>query len=83
MKTRGVASKSSEAKTKADITQKKTLIKLTLDYSQGWNYVNLRVPSTLLKEIDEHLMIQPERMHRMQWIIEAMIEKLNREKQGN
>jgi hypothetical protein len=45
-----------------------------LDYSGGWRYVNLR--------IHHHLSEQQIKGHRMHWIIEAIVEKLEREKSG-
>lgn len=51
-----------------------------LDYSQGWSYVNLRVPSPLLNQIDSHINKLPEKPARIHWIMQAIAEKLEREK---
>lgn len=54
-----------------------------LDYSEGWGYVNLRIPLRMLQEIDEHLLVRRPKNPRMYWIISAIIEKMEREKQKN
>jgi hypothetical protein len=52
-----------------------------LDYSKGWAYVNLRIPLRMLEEIDEHLLVRRPKSPRMYWIIRAILEKMEREKQ--
>jgi len=52
-----------------------------LDYSEGWAYVNLRIPLRMLQEIDEHLLVRRPKSPRMYWIIRAILEKMEREKQ--
>jgi hypothetical protein len=54
-----------------------------LDYSEGWGYVNLRIPLRMLQEIDEHLLGRRPKNPRMYWIIRAILEKMEREKQKN
>lgn len=51
-----------------------------LDYSGGWRYVNLRIPLAMLRALDHHLSEQRLKGHRMHWIIEAIVEKLERER---
>jgi hypothetical protein len=53
-----------------------------LDYSGGWRYVNLRIHLAMLRALDHHLSEQQIKGHRMHWIIEAIVEKLEREKSG-
>jgi hypothetical protein len=53
---------------------------LGLDYTGGWRYVNLRIPMAILNELDQHLLGQQPKGQRMHWIIQAIIEKLEREK---
>ena len=53
-----------------------------LDYTGGWRYVNLRIPLAILDVLDEHLSGQRQKGQRMHWIIQAIIEKLEREKKA-
>jgi hypothetical protein len=52
---------------------------LELDYTGGWRYVNLRIPVAILDDLDQHLSGQQLKGQRMHWIIQAIIEKLERE----
>jgi len=51
-----------------------------LDYSEGWSYVNLRIPLSIVNEIDHHLLTYEPKTSRMHWIIKATLEKLERDK---
>ena len=50
------------------------------DYTDGWRYVNLRIPLAMLNDLDQHLSGQQPKGHRMHWIIQAILEKLERER---
>ncbi len=68
------------AMVKVAVERKTEATKLELDYSEGWDYINLRVPKTLRKEVDEHLQSRPVRTYRTHRIMEAMLEKMAKEK---
>lgn len=51
-----------------------------IDYSEGWAYVNIRMPNRLLRQIDKHLNKQSAKTFRTHWIMDAITEKLEREK---
>jgi len=50
------------------------------DYQEGWSYVNLRMPSTMLRELDRHISAQVPKVHRMHWIMKAIVEKMERDR---
>jgi hypothetical protein len=78
--TKGISERTTKKRSTVVANQKRTSDELDLDYGEGWNYVNLRVPSSMLREIDAHLMSRLTKTNRMRWIIGAMVDRMKREK---
>ena len=54
--------------------------KTRIDYSKGWAYVNIRMPTQLLLQLDKHLNQESKKTPRQHWIMNAIAEKLERDK---
>ncbi len=78
--TKGLSEQTKKKPRAAAANHKRNPDDLVLDYGEGWNYVNLRVPSSILREIDAHLIRRLTKTNRMRWIIGAMVERMEREK---
>ena len=52
----------------------------TQDTSKEVQVITLRVPTKMLADVDQAVSNKPIKISRHQWLLEAVLEKLNREK---